>query len=113
MDGADEVQWVPLADHYCTVATVEGMRDFFAKAFTARGYAPLTANGDTWRTHCDVYVAFIKEGLSLSGPEAETHRRLCDDCFREDLRLMRDLHLERLKGRPLPAGTRRFRNHSG
>jgi len=108
LDGASEVQSVPLSLHYCTRSTMEGMQAFWAKAWSARGYAADSTTGDTWRTHCAFYVVFIKEGESLSGDEKASHDKLCDECFREDLRLIKDLHAERCKGRPLAAGVRRF-----
>ena len=39
LDGATEVQFVPLSLHYCTRSTMEGMQEFWAKAWSARGYA--------------------------------------------------------------------------
>ena len=109
LDNADFAETVPYREHFCNTVTLRGMQKFWSALFTASSYSQASERGDTWWTHVEVYISFVSEGENLVGEELEAHKSLAQSCFIEDLRLLRDLHAERLAGvGELADGEQRF-----
>ena len=103
LDNADAAEKIPRAEHFCNVRTLEGIQMFWSPLFTAKGYAKESLVGDTWWTHCQVYIKFVREGENLIGAELTSHKELSSECFLADLRLLEQLDAERI-GTPDPGG---------
>ena len=77
---------VSLDQHYRLVSAFEGIQSFIGAVYLACGYPRSSTNGFTWYSLIDVFLDYLKEGRSLTGPARTAHLDLCDVSFRTALR---------------------------
>ena len=84
-DGTEAAHISP-DQHYRLFAAFEGFQSFIGAVYLACGYPRDSRDGHTWYTLIDVFLDYLKEGRSLTGPARTAHLDLCDVSFRTALR---------------------------